>query len=201
MKRLGLVGVILCIGLRAGAAWERIWSNEPQRRTHGAPSTMRVSGLGAANPIRVVVNGEPVAFADVQPMSIRRRVMVPLRGVFEHIGATIDWIPAKNLVRAMRGDTKIECWINKIFAAVDDDQVKLDVPPVIVAGRTLVPLRFFAEALGASVQWDRATSTVTIEMQPGAVAVAPSVARPELRQACSHALPATLRHQPGQLPR
>lgn len=114
--------------------------------------------------VKVVVNGAPVAFPDVQPLKIRNRVMVPLRGVFEHIGATIDWIPTKNLVRAMRGDTKIECWINKIFAAVDDDQVKLDVPPMIVAGRTLVPLRFFAEALGAEVRWDGATSTVEINL-------------------------------------
>ncbi|MFY9233509.1 MAG: copper amine oxidase N-terminal domain-containing protein [Fimbriimonadaceae bacterium] len=99
-----------------------------------------------------------------QPQMVRGRVMVPLRGVFEKIGATIEWFPAKNLVKATRGGTTIECWIGKKFAAVDGDQTPLDVPAMILSGRTLVPLRFFSEALGARVSWNAGTWTVGLDI-------------------------------------
>ncbi|MCD6107236.1 MAG: copper amine oxidase N-terminal domain-containing protein, partial [Caldisericaceae bacterium] len=52
------------------------------------------------------------------------------------------------------------------YASVSGKKVLLDSPPLIVKGRTMVPLRFIAETLGAEVTWDEATKSITI-IYPG----------------------------------
>lgn len=116
--------------------------------------------------ITVVVDGQAIAF-DVPPVQIAGRVLVPLRGVFEKLGAFVDWNAATGTVTAVREGTTIELRIGSRQAFVSGRPVTLDVPPMIVRGRTMVPLRFVGEALGAQVDWDAATRTVFI-LSPGA---------------------------------
>jgi len=139
--------------------------------------------------IRVLVNGQLLAF-DVPPQIINGRTLTPLRAIFEALGATVEWRGAYQSIIATRGDTRILLGIGMPKAAVgtkrkgfypciegpfcgpafDDDgryehvykEVPLDVPATIIDGRTLVPLRFVSEALGAQVDWDGETRTVTI---------------------------------------
>jgi hypothetical protein len=114
-------------------------------------------------PVTVTLNGEAVAFEGTPPMMVKGRVMVPLRGVFERMGARVGWHPEENsLVTVETADKKIDCWVGRRFAEIDGEQVRLDAAPVLVNGRTLVPLRFIAEALGAEVSWDAPASTVVI---------------------------------------
>ncbi len=119
-----------------------------------------VAGQGA---IRVIVNGEELAF-DVPPVEVGGRLLVPLRGVFERLGATVLWEPAAQRITATTATRKIELVMGRREAAVDGKMVILDTPPMSVGGRTMVPLRFVSEALGAYVQWQAATRTVLITL-------------------------------------
>lgn len=115
-------------------------------------------GQGA---VRVFVDGEPVIF-DQPPVIQGSRVLVPLRGIFEKMGATVEWQPVTRSVVAARGSTLVELQIGSRIARVDGRPVTLDVPAMIIGGRTLVPLRFISESLGARVDWNPATRTVLI---------------------------------------
>lgn len=125
-----------------------------------------------AQTARVVVDGQLMRF-DQPPVVAGGRVLVPLRGVFEHLGATVLWNPATNVVTAQRGDTQVQLVIGGRQATVNGRVVLLDVPATIVGGRTLVPLRFVSEAMGAQVDWDNATRVVTITSGTTALPVQP----------------------------
>ncbi len=130
-----------------------------------------------AQTIRIVVDGQAVVF-DQPPMALGGRVLVPLRGVFEQLGAVVQWEPSTNTVTAERDGTTVQLVIGLREASVDGRPIQLDVPPMVVAGRTLVPLRFVSESLGASVDWDAGTRTVFIVSGRLGRAPAPPVAAP-----------------------
>jgi hypothetical protein len=117
---------------------------------------------GAQGGISVIVDGTPVAFHGVGPQQVNGRVLVPLRGVLEQMGAYVDWDSAGQLVTAQRGDTTIELRIGQRSAQVNNQPMTLDVPAEIFHGSTMVPLRFMSEALGADVRWDPAQYAVVI---------------------------------------
>jgi len=130
---------------------------------------------GAQTPapyVHVFVDGQPVGF-DVPPQIDNGRVLVPLRGVFERLGATVAWDDRTQTVLAQRGSTSVALVIGHTQAMIDGQPAAMDVPAMLVAGRTMVPLRFVSQALGATVNWNAATSTVTIASN-GAAAPPPS---------------------------
>ncbi len=136
-----------------------------------ALSTLGLSvptGAQPAAPIRVLVNGEEITF-DVPPIEVGGRLLVPLRGVFERLGASVRWEPSTQRITATTATRTIELVVGQRDAAVDGRAVTLDVPPMVVGGRTLVPLRFVSEALGAFVQWQAAARTVLITVPTAAV--------------------------------
>lgn len=122
------------------------------------------SAPGWADLIHVNVNGQPVRFPYAQPAQINGRVMVPLRGVLERLGANqIVWRPARQEVTVASPDgTTVHLWIGDRTALVNGRRVPLDVPPLILQGTTMVPLRFVGEELGARVDWREATQTAYI---------------------------------------
>src|SRR3989304_3420642 len=107
----------------------------------------------AAPSVQVVVDGRVVLF-DQPPRNVGGRVLVPLRGVFERLGAFVQWEPRARTVIAGRPGTQVVLVIGNPRAAVNGRPVSLDVPPLIIGGRTLVPLRFVSQALGARVGWE-----------------------------------------------
>jgi hypothetical protein len=113
-------------------------------------------------PIQVTVNGNQVNFSGQGPIMRGDRVMVPLRGVLEQMGARVDWDPASQTVTARRDKTRVRLRIGEVTAAVDGSPVTLDVPALIIDGSTMVPLRFVSEALGGDVHWDAADEMVQI---------------------------------------
>ncbi|HEV2284307.1 MAG TPA: copper amine oxidase N-terminal domain-containing protein [bacterium] len=125
--------------------------------------------------VKVFVDGSPVYF-DQAPVMANGRVLVPLRGVFERLGATVAWDPTSQTVLAQSGTTSVSLRIGLPQAFVNGQAQFLDVPAMLVGGRTLVPLRFVSQALGAGVTWDAASSTVQITSQ-GAL-TAPPVSYP-----------------------
>ncbi len=123
-----------------------------------------LSAFSQANqtPIRVVVDGESIYFSDQQPAESNGRVLVPLRGVFEKLGANVDWDPSTQTITAQKNRTRVRLSIGQLDASVDNRPVHMDVPAILVGGTTMVPLRFVSEALGAYVTWNATSHEVDI---------------------------------------
>ncbi|PRO65821.1 copper amine oxidase N-terminal domain-containing protein [Alkalicoccus urumqiensis] len=115
----------------------------------------------AAQAPAVIIDGER-QYYDQPPVIDSGRTLVPLRGIFEELGAQVYWDQATQTVSAT-GPARVELTIGENRAFVNGDSVSLDVPAQIRQGRTLVPLRFVGEALGASVNWNGATRVITIK--------------------------------------
>ena len=115
----------------------------------------------AVNQVTVMYNGARLDF-DVPAQLVGGRVMVPLRGIFEAMGATVDWDGATQTATAVRGDTTVVLTVGSLRPTINGLVVLLDVPAQIVNGRTLAPLRFVGEAFGGVVAWNAATKTATI---------------------------------------
>ncbi len=130
-------------------------------------ATLSLSVLSVPSGISVVIDGDPVVFGEVGPMRVHGRVLVPLRGVLEKMGATVDYDAASQTVSAEKGDRKIELKIGEAFGRINDRDTPLDVPGKIFKGTTLVPLRFMGAALGARVDWDEMKSSVMITTSGG----------------------------------
>lgn len=126
-----------------------------------ATSVMCVS-VFAADEITVTINGEEKAF-DVTPVIINDRTLVPMRGIFEAFGATIEWDGATQSVTATVAGSKIVLQVGKVVAMVNGQYVDLDAPARLIEGHTMVPVRFIAETLGCEVNWEDATRTVVIK--------------------------------------
>jgi len=155
----------------------------------------------AAQPaITVLIDGR-VLILDVPPVQVEGRVLVPLRGVFERLGARVTFDPAAQTVTATREAVTVILRLGSREARINDRIVLLDVPPLAVRGRTMVPLRFVSEALGARVDWDERTRTVqifTAAPLPSPAATAQTIEgtllRVEGEQGRLHVLAGTLLH-------
>ncbi len=108
------------------------------------------------------IDGQPVAL-DAPPIIINGRTMVPLRFIGEALGAQFDWDKVTKKVTCIYGNLTMELYVNQKLAKVGNTAVTLDAAPVIQEGRTLVPLRFIGEQLGAEFAWNATTKTVTIK--------------------------------------
>jgi putative sterol carrier protein len=116
----------------------------------------------AAEATSVKINGNPL---NVQPVLENGRTLVPMRAIFEALGASVEWDEQTKTVTAKKFTTEIKISIGG-KALKNSEEVTLDVPAKIVDGKTLVPLRFVGEALGAQVEWDSNTKTISITTPP-----------------------------------
>ncbi|MGE7690623.1 copper amine oxidase N-terminal domain-containing protein [Lysinibacillus sp. NPDC097214] len=121
----------------------------------------------AAPAITVEIDGDEVEF-DQGAVSINGRTLVPMRTIFEELESTVQWNAKTKSITAVRGTKKIGLVIGSKTATVNGQKIALDVAPQIINGRTLVPLRFISEALGAKVDWNNQTKTVYITTYVGA---------------------------------
>ena len=126
----------------------------------------------ADNGISVTLNGEALTF-DVQPQLIDNRTMVPLRKIFEAMGAIVDGNNNTQTVTATKGNEKVIATINNKDVYINGETKTLDVPPMVIDDRTLIPVRFVAEAFGANVDWNEATQTVIIRTKWNGVGEVP----------------------------
>ena len=116
------------------------------------------------------VDGNPSTL-DSSPIIKNGRTLVPIRAIIEALGGTVDWDGTTRKATVTLGDTPLELWIGKSSATVNGITMPIDssnakVVPEIINGRTMLPLRFVSENLGATVGWDQSTQTITITYQP-----------------------------------
>lgn len=132
------------------------------------------SGVFCADDVSVMLDGKKLEF-DVPAQIINDRTFVPLRVIFEAMGAEVEWDGDERKVTAVKGDTTVEMTIDSSVMSVNSQEITLDVPPQIVDDRTLVPARAVAESFGAEVAWDGDTRTVIITSSAVTVSPEPTV--------------------------
>lgn len=116
----------------------------------------------ASPQIKVAVNSNLLDL-DVPPQVQNGRVLVPLRGVFEQLGAEVVWMSVVKEVRIAAGGKIIRLPLNSTVAYMNGLQLPVEVPAQIMKGRVMVPLCFIADALGVTVGWFPDQHLVRIE--------------------------------------
>ncbi|KKD54601.1 MULTISPECIES: stalk domain-containing protein [Paenibacillus] len=114
--------------------------------------------------IKVIINGVTQQYTQ-SPIVSQNTTLVPLRGVFESLGAQVEWDSKAKKVIASKNDDTLTLNIGSKLAYKNSNPVQLDAATQIQKGQVLVPLRFVSQSLGAKVNWDQATRTVTISNQ------------------------------------
>lgn len=102
---------------------------------------------------------------DVPPVIYNSRVLVPFRAAGEALNAYVEYYPENKTIVAQNNGTIVKLQVNSKTAYVNSQAVALDAPPLMLSGRTLIPMRFFGEAFGCSVEWNSATDSVSILSQ------------------------------------
>ncbi len=115
----------------------------------------------AQEEISVYLNDKELYF-DVAPRIIDGRTMVPMRSVFENLGAEVLWYEDTGIIMGKKNDSTIIMQIDDKLLVSDNEVIKLDVAPLVVNDRTLVPLRAVAESLNVNVEWDETKNRVII---------------------------------------
>ncbi len=131
--------------------------------------------VSAEDKITVTLNGTEIVFADQAPTIVDGRTLVPLRAIFEALGASVEWNGETRTVTSAKGDTAISLTIDTPTLYVNGEAKTLDVPAMIINGRTMVPARAVAEAYGVEVAWDGDTRTVILTAQEEKEEEAPAV--------------------------
>ena len=111
--------------------------------------------------ISVYLDAAKIEF-DVKPQIINGRTMVPIRAIFEKMGATVEWDGTTSSAICTKGDTVVKMTVNSMDMYINNQLTKMDISPVVIDGRTLAPARYVAEAFGADVQWSQKNNSVVI---------------------------------------
>lgn len=135
-----------------------------------APTTEAQASVTPSHLVQLNLDGLPLA-TDVPPLAQNGRTYLPFRALAEGIGVTVSWDSDTKTVHASDGNSVVELTIDCQTARRNGVPIHLDAPPLATAGRTLVPVRFFAESFGAQVQWDPVTRCVLVTSPPSAIPV------------------------------
>jgi hypothetical protein len=140
----------------------------------GALALLAGLALPALADVSIQLNGNPVTFSP-GPVERAGRVFVPLRGVFERLGASVVY--EGGVINATGNGRNISLKIGSNQATVNGATQTIDVAPFIIGASTYVPLRFVSQALGANVNYDSANRIVALtQSDVPAVAAAPTAA-------------------------
>ena len=140
--------------------------------------TAAVTAVTAEDDIKVLLDDKEITF-DVPPQIIEERTVVPFRAIFEALGYEVDWNQDTQTVTGVKGDITLTMVIGSTEATIKTTEtpvnigsgevdtflekvVTLDVPPQIVDGRTLVPVRAVGEMSNYKVDWDNDARKVLI---------------------------------------
>jgi N-acetylmuramoyl-L-alanine amidase len=113
----------------------------------------------ALTPIDLYLNGKKLT-AEVAPRIVKDTAVVPVRIIAEELGAEVKWEDATRKVSVVQNQVSINLQIDNEEATVNGASRKLEIPPMIVEGSTMLPLRFVGENLGMHVTWDPRSQSV-----------------------------------------
>lgn len=109
----------------------------------------------------IYVNGVYQTF-DQDPVYINGRTLVHVRGVFDDLGATVSWDSKTNSVIIKKGSDVIKLELNSNKAYKNGVLFNIDASAKVINNRTMIPLRFISESIGAKVKWDAGTGNIFI---------------------------------------
>lgn len=112
--------------------------------------------------VNVVYNGETVSFDPSAFIVSSGVTMVPMRGVFEMLGADVSWDGATQTASAEKNGTSVSITIGSSVLYRNGESIALSDTGKLIAGKTYVPLRAVSEAFGNTVEWDHTTKTANI---------------------------------------
>ncbi len=113
-------------------------------------------------------------YSDSPATIVNGRTLVPMRAIFERLDCTIEWDGETSTVTGIKsdllGETTVKLTLDDTTAYVNGNPITLDSPATLINDRTMVPVRFIAESLGATVGWDAISKTVSISAPEALVA-------------------------------
>lgn len=141
--------------------------------------SMAANEVSAKEDITVYHNAENMSFYPVEPITENGRVLIPMRGIFEKLGATVDWNNSAKTITAKKDGKTIQLKIGSKTVSVKEwsglnFKQTIDVAPKISHSKTMVPLRFVSESLGASVEWKGEHRVILINDDKGKNSTEPS---------------------------
>jgi S1-C subfamily serine protease len=159
MRRTRLLKVLVAILLVAGLL-------VPSAAT--ALSSTTVVKLWVGNNI-MTIGGvrQPIDSEGTKPVIVEGRTLVPIRAVIEAFDGSVAWDATERKVTVTLGENALDLWIGKSTATLNGTTLPVDaanprVIPVIMSGRTMLPLRFVSESLGIDVQYEATTKMITL---------------------------------------
>ncbi|HEX9060184.1 MAG TPA: stalk domain-containing protein, partial [Clostridia bacterium] len=99
---------------------------------------------------------------NIVPTIYNNRTILPIRAVVEALGGTVSWEESESKITIQYETKKIEMWTNKKIAIVNGQTMGLEVEPIILMNRTMLPLRFITESIGYKVYWNEENKIITI---------------------------------------
>lgn len=170
------VSIVICAGALLIAATATAAASGPQVAITGGvdavapPLALPVSQGqdGLSKPAQVYIDDVALQ-TNPAPFFKDGQVWVPVREVWELLGATVTYDGTTGTVRAVRGDGRAGMTLDSTHAMVDTTAVELPAPPVVLAGRTFAPLSFVAASLNAKMIWDGQAARVDSGLPPGTV--------------------------------
>mgnify|MGYP000588684866 CR=1 FL=1 len=112
--------------------------------------------------IYVKFEGRYLGF-DVPPIIEDGSTLVPMRFLFEQMGADVEWDGKTQTATATLDNKAVTFSIDNVNARINNKPAKMDVPARLVNGKTMVPLRFLSENMGYDVDWDADSRTAIIQ--------------------------------------
>lgn len=159
MKSMGkVIFPFILLMMTVWLSYSVIFAVEAKAGGEKTGTIREISGL------TVTVDGKKVDFQTTRPAMMGNRTLVPLRAIFEAMGATVDWNQENRTIYATRKGKAVQLTIDSNKALIDGKEVLLDAPAVVYKGGTLVPLRFVGEAFDGIVDWDPKTQTAAISL-------------------------------------
>jgi hypothetical protein len=96
------------------------------------------------------------------PKILNGRTVVPIRAIIESMGGSVGWEDATRKITLGAGGHSVAMWLGSTAIDVDGRELEIDVAPEAINDRTMVPVRFVAENVGAEIEWINATRQIVI---------------------------------------
>lgn len=112
--------------------------------------------------VTLYINYEEITELPLEPIILNNYTLVPAREVFENMNAVVNWLPDTSEIEVLYEDSILLMQINNIKASVNGEVSDMDIPPKLINGKTMIPVRFVSETMGFEVIWEDSTRSIHI---------------------------------------